>query len=116
MLSEISSKGGFDEPRETMSSSMLQQSAIGKRYFSGALLPKDTDIDQLDFDARQFVPSNGWLPVNSLSRAINLIEKSYARKHPNMAPSQVRKRPRYTIDPKIDKSIDSLFENVIRPR
>lgn len=65
---------------------------------------------------QNLVPINGYHPVYLHKRGFNYIEQAYKEKHPEMSAMQVKKRPRYTINKKVEAAAENLFRDVIRPR
>lgn len=56
------------------------------------------------------------MPVQLVQRGLNVIEDSLKMSRPEMTPFQVRNRPRYQIDPNLDKYTDEVFEFAIAPK
>lgn len=69
-----------------------------------------------DMSVKQYIPANGFHPVYMEQRGINVIEGSLKMKHPNIPPEQLKDRPRYKIEPKLDRVIEEYERTVVRPR
>lgn len=44
-----------------------------------------------------------------------MIERSYANKN-KLPPSMLKKRPRFTIDPRLPQAIDEYYNDIVLPR
>jgi hypothetical protein len=54
--------------------------------------------------------------VTLVTRGDAIMEKSFRMANKQLTNMQLMKRPRYTIEPLMEKKLDEMFRTVIRPR
>ena len=61
------------------------------------------------------MPKQGYAPVHLVSRAVSIVEKTSAGSS-TLSRAMLKKRPRYTIDKRLEEKIDEYYRDVIRPK
>ena len=109
-------KSGYDEPLNGDDAYLKRNQIVGERYVTnGQKSAKDDDRNLDNMSISQFIPKNGYHPVRLVNRGLNRIERSLQTARPDMPESVIKKRPRFTIDTKLEMETERVFQ-MIRPK